>query len=379
MQADINENNLGYDIATFEREKWETEKSFREREIVVQEREQKSREAELELKHKEQAVSGWRNPLVITILAAALAAFGNAGVTLLNGRQQRGLEKENGERQRQLERDKSEQTRILEMIKTADPDKAAENLKFLIEAGLVSDVEQQKKLKEFLANREEGTGPSLPAQAPYFGGIIGADDAIKIETLTEDSGLKKVSNAVGRLETSLEGLGTPLYCTAFLIGNDIAVTSGLCITGMKSARLFMFDGGKEIPYQISLPPLKIVNFKENAEVNYALLRVEGNPGLKHGTLSLSSQAPEEGQALTLIMFRGDKQKLAVPPTSECRVVNVEKEAFNHICDTGGGSAGAPVLSADGNQVVGVHSGRNIEKQGVAARADLILQASKVFE
>ncbi|HEX8265721.1 MAG TPA: trypsin-like peptidase domain-containing protein [Pyrinomonadaceae bacterium] len=378
MQANINENNLGFDT-TFEQQKWEAEKSFREREIIVQEREQKSREAEIELKRKEQAISGWRNPLVITILAAALAAFGNAGVTLLNGRQQRNLEKENGDRQRQLERDKSEQTRILEMIKTADPDKAAVNLKFLIEAGLISDVEQQKKLKEFLANREEGTGPSLPAQSPYFGGIIGTDDAIKIETLTEDSGLKKVSKAVGRLETSSEGIGTSSYCTAFLIGNDIAVTSGLCITGMKSARLFMFDGDKEIPYQISLPPLKVVDSKENEEINYAILRVEGNPGLKHGTLSLSSQAPEEDQPLTLIMFRGDKQKLAVPPTSECRVVNVDKEVFNHICDTGAGSAGAPVLSADGNQVVGVHFSRNTQQQGVATRADLILQASKVFE
>lgn len=55
----------------FDREKWRIEKGFRERELVI-------KEAELELRRNEQAGSGWRNPLVVAILAATVAAAGNA-------------------------------------------------------------------------------------------------------------------------------------------------------------------------------------------------------------------------------------------------------------------------------------------------------------
>jgi hypothetical protein len=41
-------------MSPFERDKWETEKCFREREISVKEREQATKEAELALKQKEQ-------------------------------------------------------------------------------------------------------------------------------------------------------------------------------------------------------------------------------------------------------------------------------------------------------------------------------------
>jgi hypothetical protein len=109
----------------FECEKWEAERTFREREISIKEREQAIKEAELTLKKEEHAISQWRNPLVVAIFAAAVAASGNAVVAFTNGAFQR-----------QLESQKSEQARILEMIKTGDADKAAENLRFLLDAGL---------------------------------------------------------------------------------------------------------------------------------------------------------------------------------------------------------------------------------------------------
>src|SRR5947209_4746615 len=124
----------------FEREKWDDEKKFRDREIVVKEREQATQAAELELKQNEQKSFGWRNPLVIAILAATIAALGNAAVTVVNGILQRTLED-----------DKSEQARILEMIKTGDADKAASNLDFLLKAGLIDDKKRRSRLTTFLA------------------------------------------------------------------------------------------------------------------------------------------------------------------------------------------------------------------------------------
>ena len=128
-QTTISENTL--------QERWETECQFRDREIALKESDVRLREAEIELKRSERAVSLWRSPLVIAILAATVAALGNAGVAFTNGKQQRAIEEL-----------KSEHTRILEMIKTGDPDEAAENLNFLLDAGLISNPETITKLRE---------------------------------------------------------------------------------------------------------------------------------------------------------------------------------------------------------------------------------------
>ena len=135
-----------------ERERWEVERSFQERELAVKERECILREAELEIKKTEHAASRWKNPLIVAILAAAVAAAGNAVVGYLNARSQR-----------MLETQKAEQARILEMIKTGNPDKAAENLRFLLKAGLIVDTNIRKKLTKFLDNRQPGSGPVLPS------------------------------------------------------------------------------------------------------------------------------------------------------------------------------------------------------------------------
>src|SRR5258706_598269 len=82
-------------------------------------------------------------PLVVAVLAAAVAAGGNAVVTYLNGSQQRALEEQ-----------RSEQARLLEVIRTGNPDKAAENLRFLLDAGLVAEPNLVQRLHAFLGKRK---------------------------------------------------------------------------------------------------------------------------------------------------------------------------------------------------------------------------------
>lgn len=144
-----------------EREKWEREQALKEQEFSLKERELLLKTDELGLKKKEYALSGWKSPLVVAIMAGAVAAIGNAIVTMTNGRLQRDLEDQ-----------KSEQTRILEMIKTGDPDKAAENLRFLLDAGLISNVETSKKLADFLSKRKPGSGPTLPSASAFIGNSL---------------------------------------------------------------------------------------------------------------------------------------------------------------------------------------------------------------
>jgi GH24 family phage-related lysozyme (muramidase) len=161
---------------SFERARWEAECAFREREVAVREREQRSKEAQLALAKAQHGASRWKNPLVVAILAAAVAAIGNAFVAYTNA-----------DSQTKLEAQKSEQARILEMIKTGSPDAAAENLGFLLDAGLIKDPGIRRDLRAFLDRRKPGGGPSLPT--------VGA--ATKLVSQFEGARLSAYKDAAG--------------------------------------------------------------------------------------------------------------------------------------------------------------------------------------
>jgi hypothetical protein len=125
-------------IAEFEREKWEVEYGLRKREVEIKERDAKR--------------SRWsNNSLAIVVFVAGVGFFGNAWVTWFSSQQSRTLEDR-----------KAEAARVLEIIKTGDPEKAAVNLKFLLDAGLISDPDQRKQLQAFLDKTPPGRGPALP-------------------------------------------------------------------------------------------------------------------------------------------------------------------------------------------------------------------------
>jgi len=116
------------------------------------------KKAELASRKQELAKPVWSSPLVLAILAAALAGLSNAIVAVINGTQQVALEDR-----------KSEQARILKMLETGDADKAATILKFLLEGGLIENANYKSKLESFLASRKPGQGPSLNVPVPAGG------------------------------------------------------------------------------------------------------------------------------------------------------------------------------------------------------------------
>jgi hypothetical protein len=219
-----------------EREKWESDRSLREKELAI-------REGELDLKRQDQTGSGWRNPLVVAILAATAAAAGNAIVAVVNARLQRDLESQ-----------RSEQTRILEMIKTGDEDKAADNLDFLLKTGLIDDALRAARIQKYLAERIPGKGPSLPAASgasltgdterflgearktakltPVTGKPEGfADLAALLDSLPSDTEMQalKITPNSGRTaqENRVVTVRTFLYAAKLEVGNDYN-----CIVGV---------------------------------------------------------------------------------------------------------------------------------------------------
>jgi hypothetical protein len=137
--------------SAFEREKWQAERDLRDREIALKAREQSTKEDDLALRKMELNRERWRSPLVLAILAAAIAAAGNSVVAYLNGYQGRTL----GD-------SRAESARILEIVKTGDPDKAAANLDFLDKIGLITNPETLTNLHSYLAKRSPGQGIALP-------------------------------------------------------------------------------------------------------------------------------------------------------------------------------------------------------------------------
>jgi hypothetical protein len=143
---------------------------LRERELDIKERAaaqdaaQKAREFDAKL--ADQRWARWTNPLVLAVFAAALAALGNAWLAYVNGAAQREIERTRSDGQLLIENSKAEAARILEVIKTADPEKAAVNLAFLLDAGLIADDARRAALKTFLDNPSRARGRASRRPAP---------------------------------------------------------------------------------------------------------------------------------------------------------------------------------------------------------------------
>jgi hypothetical protein len=144
----------------FEQQKWLDEIRLREKEIEIKAKEAGARSKEAEntsaqvaFTRDEARRNRWTNPLVVAVFAAAIAGAGNAIVALLNGNAQR-----------ETEEIKDDQGLILEAIKAnSDPDKAAANLRFLVDTALISNSKRRAEIQTYLKNRKPGEGPALPS------------------------------------------------------------------------------------------------------------------------------------------------------------------------------------------------------------------------
>ncbi|MGR3759242.1 hypothetical protein ACUXV3_03820 [Roseobacteraceae bacterium NS-SX3] len=141
-----------------ERVKWADEVRMREREISAREIEVKANLLEQQNKaehlrtEEQKSRQLHRSPFAVAILAAAIAAGGNDYVAYLNGLATS-----------EVERLKGDQTIILDAIRSGnDPDQAAENLRFIVDARLIYDAGRRAEIQSFLDRRLQGEGPSLP-------------------------------------------------------------------------------------------------------------------------------------------------------------------------------------------------------------------------
>ena len=89
----------------WEQQKWRDAYQLKTRELDLRQR-------EIYLKQQEQQRSNWSNPLVVAILAAAVAGLSSAFVAMINGRLQRQIEQSKAAESLRIEESRSEAVRI---------------------------------------------------------------------------------------------------------------------------------------------------------------------------------------------------------------------------------------------------------------------------
>ena len=90
----------------------------------------------------------WSNPLTVAVIAAALAGFSSIYLAYVNNRAEVALEAS-----------KAESDRILEVLKIGEPERVRENLRFLLQLGLVKDDALRRRIEAWDAN---------PNRAPVY-------------------------------------------------------------------------------------------------------------------------------------------------------------------------------------------------------------------
>jgi hypothetical protein len=135
----------------------EQELAFREREVAATEEELKLKAREVTAREKELSKSRWTNPLVLSLLAAAVGLIGNVLV----------------------EHSRAQSTLILEASKTGNDQQAAcKNLTFFVRLGFIDDI--NKTIAQACPGEKGNAVPTLPVshdtQPSYYLRILVTDE-----------------------------------------------------------------------------------------------------------------------------------------------------------------------------------------------------------
>lgn len=167
------------------------------------------------------------------------------------------------------------------------------------------------------------------------------------------------SRAVAKL-TFIDGAFSAM-CTGFLISEDRMLTNEHCINRQEvcenAVALFGYEVGENGSLSLGEQYRCAELIKFDATLDYALIRLAGNPGSVWGKLELTRRLPAQDEQAYMIQHPAGEPKqisrkgcLVTTPAADG---NASGTDFGHKCDTLGGSSGSPVLGRD-FAVVGLH-------------------------
>jgi formylglycine-generating enzyme required for sulfatase activity len=210
----------------------------------------------------------------------------------------------------------------------------------------------------------------------------------EIYEYSEQDVLRQLGRPVGRLAMNVrsrDGTDKIAYCTVSLVAEGMILTNHHCIQGnpegkVTDALLWMgfltsrHDGNVR-QYGVELAPVEA-----SAELDYAIHRVRGEPGKQWGTIRFGETVNiYDRQSLFIIHHpAGDRQHITLGDCQTGRPAT-EGDDLLHICDTIGGSSGAPVFDNNSRQVVGLHyRAVDVGKLNAAKRLDRVVAQSRTL-
>ena len=159
------------------------------------------------------------------------------------------------------------------------------------------------------------------------------------------------------------------FCSGTMISEDLFLTASHCVDSEIVGKWAVFNyevkGARELLPQDHFKVEAIVEegFNGKPSLDYAILKIEGKPGLKYGFTPVRATLPEEGHLMTIIQHpQGGPKMIESGPMAG--------EEGNYMLyadlDTEPGSSGSGVMDAEGF-VVGVHTNGGCTGQGGANR------------
>ena len=181
--------------------------------------------------------------------------------------------------------------------------------------------------------------------------------------LVDGDPLRRKARAVVRLDILMrDGSGKEFgsTCTAWLVAPELLLTNNHCIPGVEGTAqraIALFDYLRQDPAGTTQVPVDVTPLANDAELDYALVRMNGPAPSGVEPLGVSPREVGPGERLMLIHHPLGQPKMMT--RFQCFVhpgMPPHEVYVPHVCDTEPGTSGAPVFDAAGVPVALHHRG-----------------------
>ena len=162
---------------------------------------------------------------------------------------------------------------------------------------------------------------------------------------------------------------TNYHCIPRSDGNDLVLEASILMG-------YYDEMSPEATERFSVDPIPV---EADRSMDYAILRVSGNPAETWGSLTLSDEDPRPAEELLVIHHPQGLPKRVT--RGRCQAaqprVTLGTDLF-HTCDTQGGSSGAPVYSSETGDVLAIHRANATAEFNTAVRVASLVEKSEII-
>lgn len=178
---------------------------------------------------------------------------------------------------------------------------------------------------------------------------------------------RHMTGPIGRLEIKRHwrdnGQETADWCTAFLVSDNLAITNNHCLPGLTDSEVAVArvrfnylrpNEGSSSSFIVS----RVV--ESDPALDYAVIALEGTPGLTFGTVPLLTRPPLAAEPLNLVGHPNSFPQRVTRALCRAAPVPVAGDRFKHSCDTYGASSGSPIFSETDGALIALHASGEVE-------------------